>query len=33
MAHDKDMQAKLEKYLIKSKKVEIEKVIKYETAQ
>ena len=33
MAHDKDMQAKLEEYIIKCKKVEIEKETKYETAQ
>ena len=33
MAHDKDMRAKLEGYITKSKKVEIEKETKYETAQ
>ena len=32
MAHDKDMLAKLEGYIIKSKKLEIEKETKYETA-
>ena len=33
MVNDKDMQAKLEGYIIKCKKVEIEKETKYETAQ
>ena len=33
MAHDKDMQTKLEGYIIKSKKVEFEKETKYETVQ
>ena len=33
MVHDKDMQAKLEGYIIKCRKVEIEKVTKYETVQ
>ena len=32
MAHDKDMLAKLEGYIIKNKKLEIEKETKYETA-
>ena len=33
MARDKDIQAKLEGYIIKCRKVEIKKVTKYETAQ